>query len=81
MSGLRPESILVTGPPDEGNSLGIHPTEQYHIEVQAGGDSWASNTKRYESFWDALLAANELAGRWTLVTAWRASAVAHDHSS
>lgn len=75
---------LVTGLPDdvEGDTQSapqelldlVLNTPEYKIEVQAPGPDWDTNSKRYESYWEALHAAYSLSTRWRLVTAWRASA-------
>ena len=75
---------LVTGLPDDidGDTQSapqelldlVLNTSEYKIEVQAPGPDWNSNQMRYDSYWEALSAAYSLSTRWTLVTAWRASA-------
>ncbi len=75
--------ILLTGDPDdEGDTQSVSQelvdlifhTQPYKVEVQAPGPDWNSNQMRYESFWDALWAAYDLATRWALVSAWRVAA-------
>ncbi|MBJ8343976.1 DUF3846 domain-containing protein [Antrihabitans sp. YC2-6] len=69
--------VLITGQPDEeGNTTSLPDelldlilrTDEYKIEVQTGGDSWAGNGKRFADYWIALHYVLELAERWVLVT-------------
>ncbi|MCA4995155.1 DUF3846 domain-containing protein [Tsukamurella tyrosinosolvens] len=75
--------VLVTGWPDsEGDTTSaskelldiITHQGEFKVEVQTGGEEWASNAVRFNSYWEALYGAFDLSQRWTLVTAWRAMA-------
>jgi len=44
-------------------------------EVRTGGDEWSRNACVFETEDEATRAGEELAGRWLLVTEWRATEV------
>ncbi|MGW5074012.1 DUF3846 domain-containing protein [Rhodococcus sp. NPDC004095] len=69
--------VLIIGAPDEeGNSTSIPEelralimdVDSYKVEVQTGGDSWASNNLRYDDLFKAANAGLGLMERWLLVT-------------